>query len=348
METILSAVRPQAAFHIGESTAVAAARRAGSEIARRLGFDETRAGRVSLVITEAATNIVKHAASGEILIRPVRSGDTAGIEILAIDSGPGMANLALNMRDGVSSAGTYGVGLGAMRRLADEFDVHTAPGKGTVLCMTVWAGPVGAAAAWQIGAVCLPFPGEEVCGDAWAASGDARTLHLMVADGLGHGPDAARASQAAAAVLDRHQELPPGAALHEAHGALRATRGAAVAVARLDTIAGELCFAGVGNIAASVFGINNRRQMVSHNGIVGSNLRKVQEFVVPWSVDSMIVMCSDGLVTRWGLEDYPGLEMRHPSLIAAVLYRDFARKSDDVTVLVVRENRALDVPGGHQ
>jgi hypothetical protein len=97
-------------------------------------------------------------------------------------------------------------------------------------------------------------------------------------------------------------------------------------------------FAGVGNIAASILDGNDRRQMVSHNGIVGSNLRKVQEFVSPWSSGAMLIMHSDGLGSRWDLEHYPGLAMRHPSLIAAVLYRDFARKRDDVTVLVVREN----------
>jgi anti-sigma regulatory factor (Ser/Thr protein kinase) len=339
METVLSTASRQAVFHVGEPSEIAAARRAASVLARRLGFNDTRAGQVAIVVTEAATNIVKHASHGEILIRPVRSGNVAGIEIMAIDGGPGMANLALNMRDGVSTAGSYGVGLGAMQRLADEFDVYTTPGKGTVLCMTLWAdSSTGHSSPWQVGVVCLPLPSEEVCGDAWAVSTSPTIATLLVADGLGHGPDAAAASESAAEVIAQHPDLSPTTALQQAHGLLRATRGAAVAIARLDSISGEMHFVGVGNIAACVFDGDDRRQMVSHNGIVGSNMRKVQEFVVPWMAASMIILHSDGLATRWDLEQYPGLAIRHPSLIAAVLYRDFARKRDDITVLVVREN----------
>lgn len=340
METILSSVSRQAVFQISEATEIAAARRSGADLAKNLGFDETTTGEVAIIITEAATNIVKHAERGEILIRPVESQNIPGIEIIALDAGPGMANLAFNMQDGISSAGSYGVGLGAMQRLADEFDVYTAPGKGTVISMTLWAQPnIKQVTPLEIGVICLPMAGESICGDAWAVGSDPTTATVLVADGLGHGVDAAVASEAAAAVVAQHPDLPPGATLQEAHAALRATRGAAVAVARLDTIAEEMHFAGVGNIAASVFNAVDRRQMVSHNGIVGSNMRKVQEFAVSWSADSMLIMHSDGLGTRWDLEQYPGLATRHPSLIAAVLYRDFTRKRDDVTVLVIREQR---------
>jgi hypothetical protein len=205
--------------------------------------------------------------------------------------------------------------------------------------MTLWAARlIDRACAWQIGAVCLPMPGEIACGDAWAVGSDRTVASLLLADGLGHGPHAAEASEAAASIVDRCPAAAPGVILQQAHHALRATRGAAVASARLDSVSKEMHFAGVGNIAACVFDGNGRRPMVSHNGIVGSNMRKVQEFAAPWSTDSFIIMHSDGLGTRWDLGQYPGLAMRPPSLIAAVLYRDFARKRDDVTVLVVRKN----------
>lgn len=337
METVLSTASRQAAFHIGEQSEIAAARRAGSEIARLAGFDATAAGQLAIMITEAATNIVKHASAGEILLRPVRRGDMDGIEVIAIDVGPGMVNLAASMRDGTSTAGSYGVGLGAMERLADEFDVYTVPGKGTVLRMTLWTGAeAGDAAAWQVGVVCLPMPGESVSGDAWAVGAGATMATLMVADGLGHGPDAAMASEGATAAVAQYPDASPSTVMQHAHGMLRATRGAAVAVARLDTVDEEIHFAGVGNIAASVHDDHGRRQLVSHNGIVGSNMRKVQEFSLPWTPHSMIVMHSDGLGSRWDLDHYPGLSLRHPALIAAVLYRDFARRRDDVSVLVVR------------
>ncbi|WP_194721894.1 ATP-binding SpoIIE family protein phosphatase [Noviherbaspirillum malthae] len=338
METLLSTGGRQQAFAIDEASQIAVVRRSGSDIARKQGLDETVAGKVSLAITEAATNILKHAGHGEILLRPLASGNAAGVEIIALDKGPGIVNLGLNMQDGVSSSGTYGVGLGAMRRMADEFDIFTGSGLGTAIYMALWDKPENAqAGTWQSGAVCLPIAGEDICGDAWAIASDPTTATVMVADGLGHGIQAAEASEAAIAYVASFPDAMPETALWESHAALRATRGAAVAVTRIDTLAEEMRFCGIGNIAAVVQSGGTRRQLVSHSGIVGSNMRKLQEFSLEWQTGASLIMHSDGLGTRWHLEQYPGLVLAHPGLIAAVLYRDFARGRDDVTVLVLRE-----------
>jgi anti-sigma regulatory factor (Ser/Thr protein kinase) len=338
METLLSTGGRQQAFAIDESSQIAAVRRSGSEIARKQGLGDTLTGKVSIAITEAATNILKHAGHGEILLRPLACGDAAGIEIIALDKGPGIVNLGLNMQDGVSSCGTYGVGLGAMRRMADEFDIFTGSGLGTAIYMSLWNKPQEALAGrWQAGTVCLPIDGEDICGDAWGIASDPTTATVMVADGLGHGIQAAEASEAAVAYVAAFPDAMPKTALWEGHAALRSMRGAAIAVARIDTRAEELRFCGVGNIAASVQHASARRQLMSHNGIVGSNMRKVQEFSLEWLSDTSLIMHSDGLGTRWHLDQYPGLALAHSGLIAAVLYRDFARRRDDVTVLVLRE-----------
>jgi anti-sigma regulatory factor (Ser/Thr protein kinase) len=338
MEVLLNTFGLQSTFHIGELSEIASARRAGSELARRLGFDEVRAGQVALVITEAGTNIVKHAREGEILLRARHCGGAAGVEIIALDRGPGMANVALRMVDGNSSTGTYGVGLGAIARLAHEFDIYSSEGQGTVLAMTVWgSGACPPPEDWEAGAICLPLAGEDVCGDAFEVVFHPHGASVAMADGLGHGPDAALASEAAVELVLSRPRHAAGELVHLAHAALRGTRGAAMAVATIDTESGRLTFAGIGNIAGSVFGTGPRRHLMSHNGIVGSNLRKVQEFVHPWAPGALLVMHSDGLGTRWDLAAYPGLELRAPTLIAAVLYRDFARARDDATVLVVRQ-----------
>ena len=110
-------------------------------------------------------------------------------------------------------------------------------------------------------------------------------------------------------------------------------------LAQLDLLQNRLDFAGVGNIMASITTGEARRQMVSHNGIVGSNVRRIQEFRHDWSPASLLLLCSDGLGTRWDLAQYPGLDRHHPSVIAGVLYRDFVRGRDDATVLVIRERQ---------
>ncbi|HEU4852142.1 MAG TPA: ATP-binding SpoIIE family protein phosphatase [Telluria sp.] len=341
METVLSAQSRQLAFPLAEQTQVAAVRRAAQEIAVRSGFDDIAAGQVALMVTEAATNILKHAGHGEILLRPLGICDSSGIEIIAIDNGPGMRDLAGNMADGTSSAGSYGVGLGAMRRMASEFDVYTAPGKGTVLHMRAWAGPAPHNPSLLVGLVCLPMAGETDCGDSWAVACAPTEAMLMVADGLGHGTLAADASQAATHALANKPHQSPAAVLEDAHGLMRSTRGAAVAVAQIDMHEETLRFAGVGNIAAHVFNGAERKQMISHNGIVGSNMRKLQEFSIAWNAGAMLILHSDGLGSRWDLDQYPGLVMHHPSVIAAVLYRDFSRGRDDVAVLVARDQQTL-------
>ena len=340
MEAVLTALPPQTIHHVSESSGIAAVRRAGNQLASCLGLDETVAGKVALVITEAATNIFKHAGSGDILLRGLAAGDARGVEVLAIDKGPGFVNIEQAMRDGMSTAGSYGVGMGAMQRVADEFDLHADDTYGSALRLAVWGpGQARPGLEWTVGAVCLPLPSEEVCGDAWNWACDDDRLLLMVAAGLGHGPDAARASEAAVALVQPGGSFAPAAVLRLAHGALQGTRGAAVAVACLDSVASELHFAGIGNITVSLHGGDKARHLVSHNGIVGSNMRKVQEFSMPLTDDAMLIMHSDGIGTRWDLERYPGLSQRHPALIAAVLYRDHARGRDDASIVVAQRHQ---------
>lgn len=340
METVLAAQGRQTCHPLADASQVGSVRRAAADLCMRLGFDETDAGEVAIAVSEAATNVLKHAGHGEILLRPLRNGAAVGVEILALDQGPGMASLAASMADGTSTAGSYGVGMGAMQRLACEFDIWSAPGKGTVLMMALWQrGAERAPRALHCGVVCLPMRGEDVAGDSWALASDATSATVLVADGLGHGPQAAEASELACTVaMDGAQQ---GAAmiLEDTHAALRATRGAAVAAVRIDMLREELLFAGIGNISAHLLGANEKRQLVSHNGIVGSNMRKVQEFPAPWDADSLLVLHSDGLTSRWNLADYPGLASRHPAIVAGVLYRDFTRGRDDVTVLVLRDRQ---------
>jgi anti-sigma regulatory factor (Ser/Thr protein kinase) len=329
----------QVHFHIREASAVAEARREVTGLARAVGFDAGGIGRVALVVTEAATNLVKHTPQGQLLARVFDRDGVAVIEMLALDQGPGLANIGESLRDGYSTAGSPGTGLGAIKRLSDEFDIYSIPGKGVALVAQLWSRrpPSGnRPAPLEIGAVCLPKTGEEACGDAWEVEWRGGHCVILVADGLGHGADAAAAAMAAVNALQTHPQLEPAALIEFAHGALRSTRGAAVAVADID-LAQEVRYAGIGNIASMTYAPGGARHMVSHAGIVGHEVRKVQEFVYPWSPDSLLVMHSDGLATHWNLDQYPGLVGRRPSLIAGVLYRDFARGRDDVTVVVAKK-----------
>lgn len=322
---------------IDDASGVAAARRAAAELATRLGFGDSDGGRATLLASEAASNVHKHAGRGALLLT-AHSGSAAALEIVAVDAGPGFeADRAA--RDGYTTSGTMGAGLGAMRRMASRVDIYTQPGRGSVVRLVVAAGGERMQPPRiEFGAATLPHPGETHCGDSWAARIEGEQALFVVADGLGHGPEAQRASQAATA-----SPPPPshGAArvVHDAHGALRVTRGAAMAAAVVDLAARRVGYAGVGNIAGMLTSPGATRHLVSLPGIVGHHMRRVPSWEHALEPDALLVMHSDGLGTHWSLDDSPGLRDQHPSVIAAVLARDHARGRDDVAVLVAREAR---------
>lgn len=327
----------QLVIPVQETSQVGQARRSAVALANSLGLDETDSGRVALIATEAATNMIKHAKHGELLLRPLRCGDQAGLEVLAIDRGPGLADVQRCFTDGFSTAGSPGTGLGAVKRLAQVCDIYSVRGKGTALVAEVWHGerPVQ---AFDVGAICVPIRGETVAGDAWHVVADGARVIAMVADGLGHGPLAAEASVRATALLGEYAGESPAALLDRAHAALRSTRGATVAVAEIEGDQREVRYAGIGNIGAAIVTAGgDGKSLVSMNGTVGGEARRVQQFSYPLPPRSLIVMYSDGLTSRWQLQDYPGLAQRHPALIAGTLYRDFGRQRDDAAVLVIRE-----------
>jgi anti-sigma regulatory factor (Ser/Thr protein kinase) len=338
METLISSLLPQCVFPIEHASDIAAARRAGARLAGELGFDDVQAGRLAIVITEAGTNILKHAGVGTLYVMRAQAGvTTPGIDVLAVDKGPGIADFATSIQDGVSTAGTAGTGLGALRRQSDEFDFWSMRGQGAAFFMRLWRGatppqPCGI----EVGALCVPMGGEEACGDGWAVTCDLDGATLLGVDGLGHGPEAAKAARAAIEALERRPSDAPSEVMHTAHQGLRITRGAALSVARIDYSSDGLRFAGIGNVNGVVHDGATRRALVSHNGIVGANMRKVQEFTVECPPGALCILHSDGVETKWNLADYPGLHTRAPALVAGILMRDFIRGRDDAMVLVGR------------
>jgi len=329
---------------IDEASKTAEARRFARGLAANMGLSETVAEQVSIVVTEACTNLLKHAGRGEIILFSSFEGreTTAGLDLLALDQGPGMPNLHQSLQDGFSTGSTSGHGLGAIVRLSQASDFYTAPQKGTGILARWWSEPPkpsspGHPGTLQISAVNLPKLGEEISGDAWGAVHLADSVVILLADGLGHGLDANTAASEAVRMLRLHPDLQPAALLERVHGALRSTRGAAVAVARIDLAHAKLTFAGVGNISGRIYsGSEPRHGLASVNGTAGHQVHKLQEFIYPWPADGLLQLHSDGLLSGTGLESYPGLSQRDPALIAGVLYRDFARGRDDSTVVVVK------------
>jgi anti-sigma regulatory factor (Ser/Thr protein kinase) len=327
---------------IAEASGVAEARRSALKLAEALQFSRSDIGRVALVVTEAATNIVQHAGRGEILLRPFALEAPASLEVLALDKGPGIANVAEALRDGFSTGGSSGQGLGAIARLSTFFEISSVSGKGTALLARIGRvkskRPAEPGLEW--GVVCVPKREEEVCGDGWAVTTGHVRNTILIVDGLGHGLHAFDAAREALRAFREHAGERPASILNALHQTLHGTRGAVAAVAEVDWDKNELHWVGVGNIAGTLVPVEGKAfSLVSHSGTVGQNVTRFQEFTHRWPDEGLFISHSDGLSHRWDLESYPGLTRKDPSLIAGVLYRDFASRRDDVVVLVGRERR---------
>ncbi|OJF15307.1 ATP-binding SpoIIE family protein phosphatase [Couchioplanes caeruleus] len=324
-------------FRVEAAGTAAAVRRTAERLAAELGIPERRIADLSIVVAEAAGNLVKHADEGVLLVRPTRANGNAGVEIVVIDRGPGMADVSHALDDGHSTVGTLGIGLGAIVRQASWCDMHSVPGKGTVLVAQVWP-EKAPEPAWAAG-LTRPLTGEPVSGDACAAREVDGRRQVMVCDGLGHGRLAHAAAQEAVRVFHGAPAAAPAALLDTLHRTLGHTRGAAVAIAEIDPLRQVVRYAGLGNIAGTVLTPDApRRGMVSLPGIAGHQRRQIREYDYPLAPEAVVLMHTDGVVDRWNPADYPGLLIRSPQVIAATVLRDAGTRRDDAGVLVARSS----------
>lgn len=340
-------MQPHLRFPIEDVSQVGEARRAALHLAAGLGFDPEACGRLALMVTELGTNLHRHVGPGRQAALLMAAVD-GQVEVLSLDQGPGM-DVHRCLQDGYSTGGTAGTGLGAIRRLAARFDAFSAPGRGTVIATRASADaperrPVRPPApGFDIVGLTLAAPGEQVSGDAWTV----RTLEdhclLLVADGLGHGPDAAEAADLMVNLLHRMPDgtASPASILERTHDPMRSTRGAAVTLACLDLTSPSLVVSGAGNVSGRLIsGVVDRSLLVQH-GTLGVQVRRLQDMRYEWPAHAVLVLHSDGIQSRWKLDDVPGLLQAGPACVAAWILRDHLRGRDDATVVVAAPRRPV-------
>ncbi|MFC4002799.1 ATP-binding protein [Prauserella oleivorans] len=318
--------------HVGKARSMA------TTAAREAGLPAKAVDRVSIAASELASNLVKYACEG--LLAVVAS--PRGFDLLATDRGPGLRRPEEALRDGYSTSGSLGTGLGGVRRLADEFDLYSRYGEGTTV-LARWVPetlpetlPV---LGLHIGAAVFTAPGETVSGDAWTVVRSEGLVTFVVADGLGHGPDAAAASAAAVSHVAAMPAAPPAALLEAMDADRAAARGSAVAIAQFDLARNRLWFSGVGNIAARLYSATGSHEtLVSVPGIVGRRQRRgrrADPLMRSWSEESRLIMHTDGVSERWNAADLHDAFGHDAATVAGWLLGQHCRRRDDACVLVV-------------
>lgn len=335
--------------HAAVTMADAAVTHAGLAPADRAGF--------ALIATELATNLARHAREGRLVATATDPGPAAWVQLAAVDRGPGIPDVGAAMADGYSTARSLGGGLGACRRAAAVFDLWTSTvstrldrtvtpgtviiarvGPGALFNPTNPTGPTGPGsptAHIRVGGILSARPGEQESGDAWGVTWDAGSITLVIMDGLGHGPDAAKA------VANGLDELitpstsadDPVTLLGRLDRRLAGGRGAVAAVARLSQH--QLTFGGVGNIGARLGPGGHAHGLVSSMGTLGLGQRlRPQASVTPWRGPSLFTAHSDGIRPSWDLYRYPGVTGHDPAVMAALIWRDGATRGDDAAVVI--------------
>ncbi|GGG06001.1 stage II sporulation protein E [Pontibacter amylolyticus] len=316
-----------------------------TRLAESFALSEGAVGKVNIIVSEMLTNLEKHTTKGgELLVKAIGK-PIKGIEIISLDNGPGMTDPDRMLEDGVSTFGSAGEGLGAIKRQSDVFDLYSLPQVGTVIVTRVYksAKSIPTARRYEIGSVMVPKPKEVDCGDGYAVIHHERGAYLLALDGLGHGTHAQEAAQLAVKTFCEDPVHDPALALQVIHNSIRRTRGAVGFAASIDITQNKFTYCGIGNIAGKLFSMESSlgsmsyKNVISYNGILGHNVPGTfNNQSLDWNRNKVLIVHSDGLKSRWDLSRYPNLQGHLPTTIAAVLYKDHSRQTDDTLVLVCK------------
>lgn len=304
-------------------------------------FSEKKLGIIDIVVAEIVSNLSKHANDGKVLVKLVEENGIQGIEILALDTGPGMTDVKKMMPDGMSTKNTLGQGLGAIKRLTDFFQIYSIKDWGTILLVRIFnlEIPLSRAVNFDIKSILVPKPGETACGDGFYSIVTNEQVKLFLGDGLGHGPEAAKAVMQAGESFLKCQETTPEDIIKQINLDVKKTRGlvGTVVVFNIQERHWKIC--GVGNISTKIISADQTKNYIGYNGIIGLNIStKLHSQQFDYESGQHLIMCSDGLKTRWDLLKHPALFRYDMTILSASLFKDFARNSDDMSVVTCKIN----------
>jgi anti-sigma regulatory factor (Ser/Thr protein kinase) len=309
------------------------------KMAAHAGFGEVRGGKVDIIISEVTSNLYKHAHGGEILAGLGKEGSREYIEIVCLDDGPGIGDLNRVLADGYSSASTLGHGLGAIRRLSDLFDMYSIKAWGSVIVSRVYKDePDGNfKRKYDFEALNVPKPPESVSGDGYCVKEMEDGFRVLVADGLGHGDPAHGAVLKACEAFQQCEEESATETVRRIHEQIRKTRGIVGLVVIYHAPTRTWRLVGVGNISVKWMGRSQGRSYHSYNGIIGHNIPgSLSDLVLSQEEFTQFIACSDGIKSRWDLAKFPTILKHHGTIIASAIYKEFARRTDDISVIVCK------------
>ncbi len=325
-------------YHIAERSYVSFIKREIHNLVKSK-FSESRTGEIDLIIAELTSNLIKHVGSGELLYKLSDEEGENLFEVICIDNGPGIKDLRHSMSDGVSSVNTLGHGIGSITRLASFSQFYSQEDWGTIVYTKMYSSADARPAKKNVvvRSLKVPIPGEVVSGDGFFVRPVGNKTLVFAGDGLGHGVFADEAAKKAIDAFNNSMSADPSAIIREIHEQVKKTRGlvSTIAVIDLDQKIIEVC--GVGNINVRLHKGLEYKTYLGNNGVVGLNLPgRLENATFEMGKLNFAIFCSDGIKTKWDLQRYPSILKFDPMIIAATLYKDHGRQTDDMSILIVK------------
>jgi anti-sigma regulatory factor (Ser/Thr protein kinase) len=329
-------------FNVADRSYFAIIKREVHTLTLNAGFSPQKVGEIDIIVAELVSNLVKHGGGGRVAVKLEVEKDNTLLELICIDSGKGMADVNRMMVDGVSTKNTLGQGMGAMKRLSHLFQVYSMKDWGTVTLIRIWKndpalfnpGPLS-----QIRSVIIPKPGETACGDGFFYKATTDTISFFLGDGLGHGPEAEKAITQAGEAFMKCHEKDPASVIRYINSSVRKTRGLVGTVVSLDIKERKWRICGIGNIQTRIAEGIELKGYMAYNGIIGLNLpNTLKTHEMPYENGQLLLMCSDGIKSRWDIFRYQHIMRYDLSILCAAVLKDFSRNTDDAAVVACRIN----------
>lgn len=309
-------------------------------LAVELGMNIARINELDIIVAEMTSNLFKYSNDGEILVGVFANGGSPYMELISIDNGPGIANPSKMMQDGMSTTHTLGHGLGSMKRLSDVFELYSQVGWGTIVLSRVYSDREQQKKERHqliMRPIVVSKPGEQVSGDGFVYKKTDKYVKLMLADGLGHGPEANKAINEAARAFRIFPDYSPTETLRFIHQDIKKTRGAVINIVGYDFATRMWTSTGIGNIFLRFSSPGSIKIHMSYNGIVGHNIpNTMNEQSYSAEQYNQLMLCSDGIKTRIDTAKYPLIHKYDATVLAAAVYKDHARRNDDMSVVVAK------------
>ncbi len=303
------------------------------------GLGSVKLANLDIIISEMTSNLNKYGNAGELLVGVVNVREKTYLEILCIDSGIGMSDPLRMVTDGHTSSTSMGIGLGSIKRLSDYFELYSQKDWGTIILSRILLSSAVFAktSVDHVRPLIIKMPGEVVSGDGTCYKSDSEYFYILVADGLGHGQLANLAVNEAAQAFNSSREHLPSKIIRAIDDKIRKTRGIVATVAVYHFASKKWKVAGVGNIMTKFYSYLGSKNVMSYNGIVGHTLpNTINDHEVDGAHYPQAVFCSDGIKSKWDLAKYPHILRYDLSVQTAALYKDYARHTDDMSVVIAK------------